>query len=497
MVEVNQKLVTQDAQYLATVLNDLHSVWKPHDGQIAVGRALFYDKKRRVMMRCGRKFGKTELAIYVLYRWAMTTPNGQFYYIAPFYNQASEIIWKPNRLQNFLGDNSHKYIQSVSETDRRITFKNGSFIKLVGSDNYESGRGFNPDGAVYDEFKDFDYRFHQGFADNLLAKKAPLLIVGTPPELFDHFFVRTEEEFKLDPRGAYFKRPTHTNPYIDKEELELEKQAAINKGEWAKYMREIEAEIVPGGANAIFPMLEIPRYDERGGFLGESRHVKQHSSLIEEISKHPKDWRYYVAYDPGSSSCFAAIFACVNNFSKKVIVLDEIYEKKKMEMSSKKIYPRSVLKMKELAPHYSWYQTYDNAAAWFANEVNSEYGIGLIPCEKDINKKEEKLSVIKDFMLEDLIVFSTRCNGLISEASTYATDDDGKIPKKNDHAIDCLRYLYNAAHLSTVPKDRHKRADDKRTWTDIDYLEDNEITNQPIDFDEEINNEFYGDEELW
>jgi hypothetical protein len=188
------------------------------------------------------------------------------------------------------------------------------------------------------------------------------------------------------------------------------------------------------------------------------------------------------------------VFAAVNNFSKKVIVLDEIYEKRKMDMSSKKIFPRAVKIMKELAPHYNWYQTYDNAATWFANEVNSEYGIGLIPCQKDVNKKEEKLSVIKDFLLEDLIVFSDRCSGTISEAATYATDDEGKIPKKNDHAIDCLRYLYNAAHLSTVPKNRHQRPDDKRTWTDIDYLEDNDISNTTIDFDEEINNDFYGED---
>jgi hypothetical protein len=488
---MTSKPLSQDAQYLATVLHDLHSVWQPHPGQIGVGKALFYDHKRRVFTRCGRKWGKTEMSIYVLYRWAMTTPNGQFYYIAPYYNQASEIIWKPGRLQNFLGNNRDKYIENIHETDKRIIFKNGSFIKLVGSDNYEAGRGFNPDGAIYDEFKDHDYRFHQGFGDNLLAKKAPLLIVGTPPELFDHFFVRTEEEFKLDPRGAYFKRPTHTNPYIDKAELELEKQAAINKGEWAKYMREIEAEIVPGGANAIFPMLEIPRYDEKGDFIGNSRHVVKHEELIQEISKYFKDWKFYAAYDPGSSSCFAGLFAAVNNFSKKIVILDEIYEKRKLEMSTRKIYPRASLKMKELAPRYDWYQVYDNAASWFYNEVMAEYRVALTPCDKDVNKKEQKLSVIKDFLLEDLLVISDRCKGLIQEMSTYATDDEGKIPKKNDHAIDSLRYLMNAANLNTVPRERHTRPEDIREWTTIDYMDDNDIIAEPIDFFQDLTEEWY------
>ena len=452
---------------------------------------MFYENKRRVFARFGRKAGKTEMSLYVLYRWAMSKPNGQFYYVAPYYNQASELIWKPGRLQNFLGKFRDKYVADIHETDRRIVFKNGSFIKLLGSDNFEAGRGLNPDGAVYDEFKDHEYRFHQGFSDNLLAKRAPLLIVGTPPELFDHFFVRTEEEFKLDPRGAYFKLPTHCNPYIPKEELELEKQAAINKGEWAKYMREIEAEIVPGGANAIFPMLEIPRYDEKGNFVGESRHVKHHDKLWEEVFSTWKDWQYYAVYDPGSAVCFAVTFSAVNRYTKKVIVLDEIYEKRKMEMSTRQIYPRAMKKMAELNPRADWAEYYDYAATWFQNEVQAEYRRPVIPCTKDINKKEEKLSAIKDFLLEDLFVMSDRCKGLISEMSTYATDENNKIPKINDHAIDTIRYMFNAAHLSTVPRDRHTRPLDRREWGPIDLLEDHEVIMEPIDFYPEITEDIY------
>jgi hypothetical protein len=114
-----------------------------------------------------------------------------------------------------------------------------------------------------------------------------------------------------------------------------------------------------------------------------------------------------------------------------------------------------------------------------------------MPCTKDINKKEEKLSAIKDFLLEDLFIISDRCKGLISEMSTYATDENNRIPKINDHAIDAVRYMFNAAYLSTVPRDRHKRPDDRRLWKDIDYLPDEEIAEAPIDFDEEFTNEWY------
>ena len=53
-----QKDFTKSAQYIATYLNDIHSVWQPHPGQVAVGHALFYEGKTRVFARLGRKTGK-------------------------------------------------------------------------------------------------------------------------------------------------------------------------------------------------------------------------------------------------------------------------------------------------------------------------------------------------------------------------------------------------------------------------------------------------------
>lgn len=474
----------------------------PHDGQIPVGRALFYDGKRRVFVRCGRKWGKTDFSIYTLYRWAMTIPNGQFYYIAPFYNQASEIIWKPGRLQNFLYNQDKgidlrgRYIKDIHETDKRVILRNDSFIKLVGSDNFEAGRGFNPDGAVGDEYKDSDYRFYQGFNKNLLAKKAPIVLVGTPPNTQDHFFVRTEEEFKVDPRGAYFKMPTHSNPYIDKEELELERLGAIAKGELAEYMREVMAEIVPGGVGAIFPMFQIPQLDMAGKFIGESLHVRNKEKIDEQIKRNPKDYDYYCAFDPGSSLVFGVLFMAVHKFTKQVYILDEIYETNRNETSPKRIWPRAVAIMQRYIPVEKWYKVYDYAATWFQVEIVNEFSVALMPCTKDVNKKDVALSVIKDFMLgmcedESLFQVSDRCVKFIWEITNYATDENGKIPKMNDHLIDALRYNFNSAGISTIPRNRHMRPADRREWTDMDYLEDHEILDEPIDFYEEETEEWY------
>ena len=99
----------------------------------------------------------------------------------------------------------------------------------------------------------------------------------------------------------------------------------------------------------------------------------------------------------------------------------------------------------------AWYGTYDHAATWFMNEVLDRYGRSLMPCQKDLNNKENKLGMIKDMLIDTKLIFSDRCmrgfadnKGLIWEMINYRKDDNGRIPKENDHAIDALRYKLNA-----------------------------------------------------
>jgi hypothetical protein len=186
----------------------------------------------------------------------------------------------------------------------------------------------------------------------------------------------------------------------------------------------------------------------------------------------------------------------VHKFTKQVLILDEIYETNRNETSPKKIWPRAVAIMQRYLPVESWYKIYDYAATWFQVEINNEFNVALMPCTKDVNRKDVALSLIKDFMMADieeesLFIVSNRCTKFIWEITNYSTDEHGKIPKKDDHLIDALRYNFNAAGLSTVPRDRHKRSSDRREWTEIDYLEDTDIMSLPIDFDEENTNDWF------
>lgn len=80
---------------------------------------------------------------------------GTYFYIAPYYNQARNIIWEGS------DGKGRKFLDYVprpclggkpAKLDMRIPLKNGSQIKLLGSDNVDAIVGTNPIGIVYTEF---------------------------------------------------------------------------------------------------------------------------------------------------------------------------------------------------------------------------------------------------------------------------------------------------------------------------------------------------------
>ena len=84
------------------------------------------------------------------------------------------------------------------------------------------------------------------------------------------------------------------------------------------------------------------------------------------------------------------------------------------------------------------------------NEVMQQYGIYFSPTDKVNNKKEHGLSLIKDQLIHNLVVISEECTHLYEEMEKYAKDLKGNIPKKNDHLIDCYRYLNASANYNML-----------------------------------------------
>lgn len=445
-------LKDQDIQTVR-ILEDLYSNWTPNAGQIKAGKALFQEGQRTQFIRWGRKGGKTDYIIKAIMRYALLHPKSGCYYFCPQANQAREILWETYRLQDSI---PKKYIKNIKNNDMRIILNNGSFVKLDGSDNYEKHRGTEGHFLVYDEFKDFDKRFHEAIDPNRGVYEAPLIILGTPPVSINEDrnyeqYMELQKQCMNDADKFFLQLSSYvnahnvpkTNPDLPMEErikngeeyLAKKKQELINRGEEYRWKIEYLAENVSQGKNAVFPMLSKDT-------------IVDFESVHEDLLKNQNKLDWYCVADPGTSTCFGVLFIALNPYTKEIWVLDEIYEKDREETTTRKIIPRIHKKMKELAPlldpENDWYKIYDEAGTWFANEamdqVDKSLNLTFIETDKFHNAKEDGVGLAKETIMYETMKMTERCSNFYWELEQYVCID-GIYVKKNDHLVDTYRYF--------------------------------------------------------
>lgn len=476
-MQENKKSVTGSLAKYASIINSLHTDWTPHSGQIHVGRAVFQKNKKKIFVQCGRKWGKTEIIEYILWRWCQQFPGSSTYYISPFFKQSKEIIWANNRIQTF-GPKEWLLPGSAgtNKSELRLNFKNGSFIKLDGSENFDAYRGIEPHLVVYEEFKDFRPEFHIAMEPNFAVYSAPNIIIGTPPDR-ECQYLQLAKEYQNDEDGFFIKAPSYQNPFIKKQWLDKKKVECINRGEWDVWEREYMGEYVPGGISKIFPMLE------------REKHLMEHDKLWLEIRRDLKKLDWLIVADPAAASVFGVLFLALNPYSKKWYILDEIYETDQAKMTVDQIGRRIQSKKEDIWYKAEWRQIYDEASTWFANEMMDRFEEYWEPTKKSVRKKEQGLSIIKDSLLLNRVSISDKCEKLWWEADNYYKDKTGKIPKMDDHLLDCWRYGYDASYYELNQVHEPIITKEDRNWgrtrigQDFPGLDDH--GNQK-DFDEEL-----------
>lgn len=474
------------------IIVDLHSRVKPHAGQIKVIQPLFYEKGvDTIFAQCGRKFGKTWTYLYAVARLAMTKPESEIYIVGPSADHIKTIMWHNRRLHKIVGwKNIKRSVGGSSSSTCLLETMNGSLIICMGSENFEAANGLSPDLVVYDEFKAFQPNFHETMDPNRAAKGATLMIVGTPPQLDARNrteYLQLAQEAREDEKSHFFRMTSYENPHIDHVALDKKKAILFKRGEEHVWYREYEGRIVNTGKNMIF------------GMLDKEKHVHRYLDLLDTIRQDQNKMQYFAVHDPGTTSCHAVLIGCINPYNKNIYLMDEIYETNQANTSVRKIMPR--VKSKALSIYNTssfdkdWIKVYDEAESWFRVEVFNQYKYAYRPTQKKRNKKEDGLSLIKDTLIYNKLHISDKCTNLFTEMEQYCTDDNGRLPSKYDHLIDCLRYLLGAAaykfeEVEIETKVKKNEFKEKRGVSlEQDIREEEESLNPWFSFEEEFFND--------
>lgn len=447
-LNIEQKL------YLA-VQESLYRTFQPFPGQVNLGRAVFETHSRLIFVQCGRGWGKSLTAAWLASKYALENPNSVVYVLAPFYKQAKEIYWYPKLIQQFVSDDM---ITRVDKQETYFEFRNGSRMKIDGSDNKDSQRGVKPNFVVADEYADFDPGWIDVMLPNVGKVRGQVVFIGTPPEFprlhdgTDHHYVALVKQIKGlqkedKKKGFHIWAPTSSNPFYPADVLVEEEKRLRGNGEDFVWEREYLAKIVSGAKKTIFPQ-----------FHEETLVCETHEELMEVINSNPSKFEYVVTADPGTKACFAVNFIAIDRYTSTPYFLDEIHEVDAGLTTGGIMCPRIREKMHEYcADEDEWFLVADSAAASFIADASEHHDLIFTPSRKQSGDKQEWLSVLGDVFNMRTKIFSPRCEYTVNEIMNYVRDDRGMPVKKHDHHIDAVRY-----GLKCVDFTFHDKVDKKK-----------------------------------
>lgn len=139
---------------------------------------------------CGRRFGKTFLAVSEIRRAVRlavekgVSPDNEIWYGAPSFKQAKRVFWR--RLKRAIPEDWRD--GKPNETECSITVKSGHVIRIVGLDNYDALRGSGLWFFVGDEWADSPVdAWTEVIRPMLSTAGGHALFIGTPKG-YNHFY---------------------------------------------------------------------------------------------------------------------------------------------------------------------------------------------------------------------------------------------------------------------------------------------------------------------
>lgn len=382
-------------------------------------------KARFRVVNCGRRWGKTTLAILEMVAKGVFKDDARIVYIAPTYQQARDIAW--NELKKIC----IPITINVNEARLEITIKtkNGgtSIIWLRGWESVETLRGQRFDFVVIDEIasmRNFFLQWQEVIRPALTDRKGHVLFISTPKG-FNHFydlFNTVDEDY------ASFHFTTYDNPHMPVEEIEKAKKELPEDRFHQEYM-------------ADFRKQEGLVYKE----FNRDRHVIH---TIPDTT--------YVEYIAGIDFGFTnptAVIHIKRDRDENYFVIGEWYKTGQTD-EQVATYVRSC----------NFNKVYPDPESPSAIALLTIKGVYVEEVIKNRDSIKNGISRVKSLLKQGKLHIHSSCVNLISEFETYSyperrpdhNEEENPI-KEHDHALDALRYALATNKIDDISPEQRAR----------------------------------------
>lgn len=399
-----------------------------HPAQIEIAKDLHQFR----VVNCGRRFGKTTIAIEEIKGKAVYHPK-RICYIAPTYQQARDIAWE--QLKKELDPIIFNINESRLELKCHTKDGGESLIVLRGWEAIETLRGQFFDFIVIDEvasMRNFWASWMEVVRPTLIDRKGEVLFISTPKG-FNHFYDLYNLE--LDPvRGKDFKSfhfTSYDNPHIPQEELEKSKQEMTEDSFAQEFM-------------ADFRKTEGLVYKE----FDRERH------LFGDDSGPTKVVEYIAGIDFGFNHP-AAVIHIKRDADGRYWVTDEWVKTKRTESQ-----------IGEYAKSCRFNRIYPDPENPSAIQVMNEMGLPVMEVVKGKGSVATGINKVRELFKQNRLFIHKSCVNTILELETYSYDDKDSSgfakenpQKEHDDALDALRYAITGSFELTVRPEEEEHAE--------------------------------------
>ena len=357
---------------------------------------------------CGRRFGKTTLAVEEIKGKAISKPN-RIAYIAPTYRQARDIAWEMLRkeLQPIILDTN----ESRLEIKVRTLQGGESLIILRGWESIETLRGQAFDFIVIDEvamMRDFQLQWQEVIRPTLTDTKGEVMFISTPKG-FNHFYDLFNQESK-DEDFKSFHFTSYDNPYLLKDELQKAKQELTEDRFAQEYL-------------ADFRKTEGLVFKE----FNREKHIYTEKPFIYERLG---------GVDFGYTNP-VAVMEIIKDSENNYWINEEWYQNRKTDAE-----------VADYVASKEFNRVYPDPENAGAIEELKRRKVNIREVKKGKNSVQAGIQVIRELFKANRLKIHNSCINLIQELETYSYPDkkdmrnEEELPiKENDHAIDAIRYV--------------------------------------------------------